>query len=553
MNRNYNSKKNNSKITSPLLTALYCRLSLEDGKDNESMSISNQKLLLKDYAEKNGMFNCEFYVDDGFTGRNFNRPAFQRMISDIESGRISCVITKDLSRLGRNYIESGSYMEVFFPKHNVRYIAITDNYDSLNKQEMDIAPFKNILNDMYSRDISKKVLAGRMTRSRQGKFCGGQPPLGLMRDPDDNGHLIIDPETAPIIRRIFDLALDGFGNMKICKVLMEERIPITRMQTGTDCDINYYAWSGSRISTILRNPFYKGAHVVCKTHQKGIRSNTYNIIPRDQREVIEDCHEAIIPKAEWDKVQQLIDRRPPIMKGNNCPYYNIFHGIVYCATCGKSMQVRYEKVGRTNKDRRTGKEREPIDKAYYICQTYNRLGKNACTSHKIEARDLYNLVLTDIQEVAAMALKDKEAFYGRLSRRMEKQYLADTDSLKKEYENLAQRNQEIDDTFISLYADKAKRILTEKRFLKLTDAMEKEQENNQSRMQEIAALISEEEHSEGDVQMFMGEIRRYAAITELDETVLNRLINRILIGEPKKVDGVKTQEVQIVYNFVGEL
>ena len=548
MNRN-----NNSKNTSPMITALYCRLSLEDGKDNESMSISNQKLLLKDFAEKNGMFNCEFYVDDGFTGRNFNRPAFRRMISDIEAGRISCVITKDLSRLGRNYIESGSYMEVFFPKHNVRYIAITDNYDSLNKQEMDIAPFKNILNDMYSRDISKKVLAGRMTRSRQGKFCGGQPPLGLMRDPDDNGHLIIDPETAPIIRRIFDLALDGFGNMKICKVLMEERIPITRMQAGTDCDVNYYAWSGSRISTILRNPFYKGAHVVCKTHQKGIRSNTYNIIPREQREVIEDCHEAIIPKAEWDKVQQLIDRRPPIMKGNSCPYYNIFHGIVYCATCGKSMQVRYEKVGRTDKDRRTGKEREPIDKAYYICQTYNRLGKNACTSHKIEARDLYNLVLLDIQEVATMALKDKEAFYGRLSQRMEKQYLADTDSLKKEYESLERRNQEIDDTFISLYADKAKGILTEKRFLKLTDAMEKEQESNQNRMQEIAALISEEEHSEGDVQMFMGEIRRYAAITELDETVLNRLINRILIGEPKKVDGVKTQEVRIVYNFVGEL
>ena len=463
------NRKNHSKITSPLLTALYCRLSLEDGKDNESMSISNQKLLLKDYAEKNGMFNCEYYVDDGFTGRNFNRPAFQRMINDIEAGRISCVITKDLSRLGRNYIESGSYMEVFFPKHNVRYIA----------------------------------------------------PLGLMRDPDDNGHLIIDPETAPVIRRIFDLALDGFGNMKICKVLMEERIPITRMQTGTDCDVNYYAWSGSRISTILRNPFYKGAH--------------------------------IIPKAEWEKVQQLIDRRPPIMKGNSCPYYNIFHGIVYCATCGKSMQVRYEKVGRTNKDRRTGKEREPIDKAYYICQTYNRLGKDACTSHKIEARDLYNLVLSDIQEVAAMALKDKEAFYDRLSRRMEKQYLADTDSLKKEYENLAQRNQEIDDTFISLYADKAKGILTEKRFLKLTDAMEKEQESNQNRMQEIAALISEEEHSKGDVQMFMGEIRRYAAITELDETVLNRLINRILIGEPKKVDGVRTQEVRIVYNFIGEL
>ena len=166
------------------ITALYCRISLEDGGDNESMSISNQKLMLRDFAEKNGMFQYEYYVDDGYTGRNFNRPSFQRMIADIEAGKIGCVITKDLSRLGRNYIEAGSYIEIFFPKHNVRYIAITDGVDSLTRQEMDITPFKNILNDMYSRDISKKVLAGRMTRSRQGKFCGGQPPLGLMRDQD---------------------------------------------------------------------------------------------------------------------------------------------------------------------------------------------------------------------------------------------------------------------------------------------------------------------------------------------------------------------------------
>lgn len=183
------------------ITALYCRISLDDGGDNESMSISNQKLMLRDFAEKHGMFQYEYYVDDGYTGRNFNRPAFQRMIADIEAGKIGCVITKDLSRLGRNYIEAGSYIEIFFPKHNVRYIAITDGVDSLTRQEMDITPFKNILNDMYSRDISKKVLAGRMTRSRQGKFCGGQPPLGLMRDPEDKGHLILDPDTAPVIRK----------------------------------------------------------------------------------------------------------------------------------------------------------------------------------------------------------------------------------------------------------------------------------------------------------------------------------------------------------------
>ena len=228
------------------ITALYCRISLEDGGDNESMSISNQKLMLKDYAEKIGLFQHEYYVDDGYTGRNFNRPSFQRMIADIEAGKIGCVITKDLSRLGRNYIEAGSYIEIFFPKHRVRYIAITDGVDSLTRQEMDITPFKNILNDMYSRDISKKVLAGRMTRSRQGKFCGGQPPFGLMRDPEDNGHLILDPDTAPVIRKIYDMALDGLGCMRIAKQLMEDKIPITRVKGDTACDVNYYSWGASR-------------------------------------------------------------------------------------------------------------------------------------------------------------------------------------------------------------------------------------------------------------------------------------------------------------------
>ena len=544
------NRKNQS---SQKITALYCRLSLEDGRENESMSISNQKLMLKDYAEKNGMFQYEYYVDDGYTGRNFNRPSFQRMIADIEAGKVGCVITKDLSRLGRNYIEAGSYIEIFFPKHNVRYIAVTDGVDSLTRQEMDITPFKNILNDMYSRDISKKVLAGRMTRSRQGKFCGGQPPLGLMRDPDDNGHLILDPETAPVIRKIYDLALDGWGCMRIAKKLMEDRVPITRVKGNTECDVNYYAWGGARISHILRNPFYKGAHLVCRTHQKGIRSNTYDIIPREDWEVIEGCHEAIIPPEEWAQVQESIDRRPTIMEGNSCPFYNLFHGILYCATCGKSMQVRYEKVGRNGKNRFTPEHREPIDKAYYICQTYNRLGKDACTSHKIEARDLYNLVLKDIQELAAMALKDADAFYWRLSSRMERSYMADASETQKECGRLEARNQEIDSMFLSLYTDKAKGILTEQRFMKLTSALEQEQEANQKRLQDLALMMRRTDEQESDVRTFIREIRKYAAIQELDEAVLNRLISKILVGEVQKVDDQKFQQVKIIYNFVGEI
>ena len=535
------------------VTALYCRLSIEDGRENESMSISNQKALLRDFAEKNGLLDYEYYVDDGYTGRNFNRPSFQRMIADIEAGKVKCVITKDLSRLGRNYIEAGSYIEIFFPRHNVRYIAVTDGVDSLNRQEMDITPFKNILNDMYSRDISKKVLAGWMARSRQGKFLGGPTPYGLMRDPNDHGHLIIDPETAPTVKLVFDLALNGCGTMKIAKHLLERKIPITRIKEPVESEVRYYSWSGSVIGKMLRNPVYKGDHVVCKCHQKAIRSNTVNFIPRDQWEIIENCHEAIVSREQWDRVQKLIDRRPPIMQGNSCPFYNLFHGLVYCATCGKSMQVRYEKVGRTGKNRFTGEMREPIDKAYYICQTYNRLGKNACTSHKIEARDLYNLVLSDIMEHGKMALQDAEAFYGRLTHRLEQRYSIDEKSLKKEQDALARRNQEIDEMFMSLYADKAKRILTEQRFLRMTETLEQEQTDNKARMQAITDELRIANSADSDVRQFIGEIREYASITELDEAILNRLIDKIIISAVEVVDGEKVQKVRIVYNFVGEI
>ena len=541
-----------SKFTQSV-TALYCRLSIEDGRDNESMSISNQKAMLRDFAEKNGFLDYEYYVDDGYTGRNFNRPSFQRMIADIEAGKVKCVITKDLSRLGRNYIEAGSYMEVFFPRHNVRYIAITDGVDSLNRQEMDITPFKNILNDLYSRDISKKVLAGWMARSRQGKFLGGQTPYGLMRDPNEPGHLIIDPETAPTVKLVFDLALNGYGTMRISKHLLEHKIPITRVNAPVESEVRYYSWSGSVIGRMLRNPVYKGDHVVCKCHQKAIRSNTVNFIPRDQWEIVENCHEPIVSREQWDRVQKLIDRRPPIMQGNSCPFYNLFHGLVYCATCGKSMQVRYEKVGRTGKNRFTGEMREPIDKAYYICQTYNRLGKDACTSHKIEARDLYNLVLSDIVEHSKTALQDAEAFYERLTHRLEQKYSIDEGCLKKEQNALAKRNQEIDEMFMSLYADKAKGILTEQRFLRMTETLEQEQADNKARMQEISDELRTASSADSDVRRFIKEIQEYASITELDEVILNRLIDKIIVSVVEVIDGEKVQKVRIVYNFVGEI
>ncbi|WP_441293720.1 DUF4368 domain-containing protein [Anaerotruncus colihominis] len=254
-----------------------------------------------------------------------------------------------------------------------------------------------------------------------------------------------------------------------------------------------------------------------------------------------------------DRVQKLIDRRPTVSGENRCPFYNLFHGLVYCATCGKSMQVRYEKVGRTDIDRSTKKKREPIDRAYYICQTYNRLGKNACTSHKIEARDLYNLVLSDIIEHGKMALQDSEAFYGRLTYRLEQRYTMDEGALKKELDTLAKRNQEIDKMFMSLYADKTKGILTEQRFFRMTETLEQEQADNKAQMQAITDELRSASDTEDDVRRFIGEIREYASITELDETVLNRLIDKIIISAVEVIDGEKVQKVRIIYNFVGEI
>ena len=544
------NRKNQS---SSLVTALYCRLSLEDGRDNESMSISNQKAMLREYAEKNGMFNYAFYVDDGYTGRNFDRPGFQRMINDIEAGKIGCVITKDLSRLGRNYIEAGSYIEVYFPRHHVRYIAVTDNVDSNSSQGMDITPFKNILNDMYSRDISKKVLAGWMARSRQGKFIGGLPPYGLMRDPNDHGHLIKDPEKAPVIRMIYDLALDGYGSYRIAKVLLEKKIPITSMRTNREVDANYYSWGGSRITSILRNPVYYGAHTVCKTHQKFIRSNTINTIPREDREIIEGCHEPIVSKEEWLRVQKLIDARPNVGIGNSCPYYNIFRGLIVCKTCGRSMQARYEKVGRTAKNRFTGEMREPIDKAFYSCQTYNRSGKQACTSHKIEARDLYNLVLADIQSLVEQVMTDPEAFYDRLLNKLDGRQRSDIGELQREYDTLAERSNEIDQMILTLYEDKVRGVITPQRFVSLTEKLETEQNDARSRMQELWKELQDADGDNIDAKAFIDELRKHGPIQELDEVLLHRLIDKIIVGERQIVDGEKVQEVTIRYNFVGEI
>lgn len=422
-----------TEVSRPFRAGLYARISMETEETLERGTIETQVELMKNFvADTEDISVAEVYKDSDYSGTNFDRPGFVQMMEDIKHGKINCVIVKDLSRLGRNYVETSNYIERVFPFFHVRFLVVTDDFDSFREGVDLTVPLKNIINEFYSKDLAKKSSSAKKALWKEGRFTSAWEPYGYRKSEEDHHQLIVDDEAAKHLKSIFSM-------------------------------------------------------------------------------------------------------------------------YIYCATCGKSMQVRYEKVGRTGKNRFTGKMREPIDKAYYICQTYNRLGKNACTSHKIEARDLYDLVLKDIQELAAMALQDADAFYSRLCRRMERQYQTDASEVQRECEKLEVRNQEIDDLFLNLYTDKAKGILSEQRFLKLTSAMEQEQEANRKRLQDLSLLIRRTESQESDVQTFIHEIRQYAAIQELDEAMLHRLISRIVVGEMKKVDGQKQQEVKIIYNFVGEI
>ena len=304
-------------------TALYLRLSKDDGTMSESSSIQTQKEMLTRYCRENGFAISQIYIDDGWSGTNTNRPSFQRMLSDIEDGKINCVITKDLSRLGRNYLETGSFTEIYFPEHNVRYIAVTDGVDTAKGSTMDITPFKNLLNDMYAQDISKKVKSSLLTRQKQGKFIGTKSPYGYIKDPADKNHLLIDERFAPTVRYIFSLAKDGMGMVQISRRLAKEKIPrpVVAAAEEMECYDRYltteesaYKWSVGSVREILRNPVYKGAICGQKRPKISLKSGKRKPVKSAGTFVVEGMHEPIIEPEEWELVQRMITSRKRCVK-----------------------------------------------------------------------------------------------------------------------------------------------------------------------------------------------------------------------------------------------
>ena len=538
------AKLNNDKIT-----ALYCRLSKDDGTNNESMSISTQKTMLKDYAKRNGFLNCQFYVDDGYSGTNYDRPAFRQLIEDIQDGEVSTLITKDLSRLGRNYLETGTYIEVFFPNHDVRYIAINDGVDSIDNAQMDITPFRNIINEMYAKDTSRKIKSALHARRMQGKYMATTAPFGYQKDEKDHNHLVIDEVTAPVVELIFSIAEEGVGLHTICNRLRKAKVikpsfyKKEMFERYTD-EEKMYDWDTAYVSKILHDPVYAGNLTVAERPTKTMRSKKRQYIPYAEREVIYGTHEPIIEQSRWNTVQKILESRPPVIGESSSGYDNIFRGIIKCADCGSAMLAKVEQKRKRN---------NVLDKTFYCCTKYRKFGKEGCSSHTIEARTVHEVVLADIQKHAGQALTDRKAMVTEIAERLNLQMSADREQQKKELRQCKQRVSEIENLYAKLYEDLTRELLTEKRFQMLSARYDSEQEELTAKIKELEKSAIADKEQLSSIEQFAEQISGYAGITELNFKIINQLIEKILVSEPVEVDGQKIQRLTIHYKFIGAL
>lgn len=528
---------------------LYTRLSVDDGiTDRESNSITSQKQMLMQYAQYHGIEVVETYVDDGWSGTNFERPDFKRMIEDIESGKINTVITKDLSRLGRDYLQTGYYTEVYFPGKKVRYIAISDGIDTATGYN-EMAPFKNLFNEMYAKDTSRKIKSALHARRMQGKYMATTAPFGYQKDEKDHNHLVIDEVTAPIVELIFSIAEEGVGLHTICNRLRKAEVlkpsfyKKELFERFMD-EEKMYDWDTAYVSQILHNPVYAGNLTVADKPTKTMRSKKRQYIPFAEREVIYGTHEPIIEQNRWNNVQKILQSRPPVIGESSSGYDNIFRGTIKCADCGSAMLAKVEQKRKRN---------NVLDKTFYCCTKYRKFGKDGCSSHNIEARTVHEVVLADIQKHAGQALTDRKAMVTEIAERLNLQMSADREQQKKELRQCKQRVSEIENLYAKLYEDLTRELLTEKRFQMLSARYDSEQEELTAKIKELEKSAIADKEQLSSIEQFAEQISGYAGITELNFKIINQLIEKILVSEPVEVDGQKIQRLTIHYKFIGAL
>ena len=527
------------KQTESRITALYERLSRDDDNAGDSNSIVNQKKYLESYAQQRGYTNCRYYTDDGWSGGNFERPAWKQLIADIEAGKVAHVIVKDMSRAGRDYLQTGFYTEVFFRQHGVHFVAIANSVDSDDQNSNEFAPFLNIMNEWYPRDTSKKVRVSLRQRGTSGKHMG-KPPYGYRCDPEDKDHWILDEEAAQVVKLIFDLCIDGKGPEQIARILEEKQILTTRAlyakRKKKPMPERPYHWGNQSIVAILERQEYTGCTCNFKTYSKSYKLKKR--IPNEPEDMfyLPDTQEAIVSQAQFDRVQELRkNKRRPVKAERQ----GLFSGLLFCADCGSKLHFATSKRFEGKQD-------------CYVCCHY-KSNRGTCTAHYIREDVLREIVLERIRAVNEYIRDDVDAFQEEwLQCRRTDQERSIRDD-KKKVEQAKKRLFDLDVIISWLYEDYVLGNLSQDRYKKMSADYEAEQERLKLEIEVIEEWVEQREEMNDGLDAFIVLTQKYVDVEELTQTIVNEYIKKIVVYAPDKSSGKRTQKVKIYFNFVDDV
>lgn len=526
------------------ITALYCRLSRDDGTESESNSIGNQKKLLSQKAKEMGLTDTKYYVDDGYTGTNFNRPGFQQLIDDIEIGLVSAVMVKDLSRLGRDYVSVGNYTDSYFPEHNVRFIAVNDAIDS-DEGESEIAPFKNILNEMYARDISKKIRSSHRLRGSMGEPLS-QPPYGYMKSSENKKKWIIDPEAATVVKSIFKMCLDGKGNETIARELQENEvlIPMAYWRSkglnrgGKKTQTNPYKWCKTNVQKILSQQEYCGDIINFKTYSKSFKNKTRYENSKENWAVFKDVNEPIIDRETFETVQKFISktkRRAPKKENGE---RSIFNGLIYCGDCHSKM--RYH-TSTSNKEIH-----------YFTCSDNKVDYRGKCPGrHYVRADALEEVVKLELRRLVEMLEIDESYFAQLLLRKNDEEREKDKKFLESELQKAIARSGTVSQLYEKLYEDNVIGKVSDEWFVELSHKYEKERMDLKAKIADTRHKIEELKNNNSEYRKFISAIRRFMQMDNLTSPLLRELIDHIDVFETEGTGKSRKQRIVIYYRFIG--
>ena len=524
------------------ITALYCRLSNEDSLDGESNSIQNQRRILSDFARDRKFPNPVFFIDDGYSGTDFDRPGFQEMLDEIEADHVAVVLTKDLSRLGRNSTMTGMFINITFAKHNVRYIAINDNFDTANQNSVDndFAGIRMWFNEFYARDTSRKVRAVVKAKGERGEPLTGFLPFGYVKDPNDPKNWLVDEEAAKVVRRIFALCMEGRGPSQIAKQLKAEKVlNITSYYLQTGRKANHpepsdpYHWEDRSISDILARREYTGCTVNFKTYSNSIWDKATRKNPVENQAVFYNTHPAIIDVDTFDKVQEIREQRHRRTKSGNS---HMFSGLVFCADCKGKMYLNA-----SNEDR---------NKWNYTCANSRKEG-SACSAHFIRAVVLERLVWLHMQRVIEIVLRYETYFRAIMEEKLQTENKAILKAKRKQLEKAEKRIQELDHLFVRIYEDNVSGKLSDERFATMSRSYEGEQQSLKADVEILRQQIEVQEQQNQNIDLFVERIQKYTELDELTPYIAHELIKAIYVGAPDKSSGKRRQSIYIQYDLIG--